>query len=69
MELTKRFTPNELARILGVSKSSILYWEAQGVIPKAHRSVNIMRSRYWNEAEAKEVADYRYCRQTVRGTA
>ena len=69
MELTKRFTPNDLCRILGCSKSSILYWEAQGLIPKARRSVNIMRSRYWNEDDAKAIADYRYFRQTVRGTA
>lgn len=66
MEMVKRFTPAELCQILRISKSTLFYWERENLIPKAHRSLNLRRSRYWNEAEAKEVADYRYFRENDR---
>jgi DNA-binding transcriptional MerR regulator len=64
--MEKKFKAGELAKILGVGKSTLLYWESEGFIPKAHRDNTLLRGRWWNEAEAKEIADYRYLRLSAR---
>ena len=64
MQLTKRYTPNELCQLMGLSKSTLFYWERENLIPKAKRSLNLRRSRYWSEDDARAIADYHYYRKT-----
>jgi len=64
MELVKKFTPHELCQALGISKSTLFYWERENLIPKAHRSLNLRRSRWWTAEQSKEIADYHFYRKT-----
>ena len=59
------FRIGELAKILSVGKSTIIYWEQNSCIPPAHRENNLMRSRWWNEVESREIADYCHNRRWV----
>ena len=69
MQITKKFRAGELAKILGIGKSTLLYWEAQGFIPKGHRDNTLLRGRWWSENEAKEIYLYRYFRENERVNA
>ena len=63
MELQK-YTPNDICRILGISKSTLLWWESQNYIPRSHRSLNLRRSRWWDKNQVTEIADWHYYRKT-----
>jgi DNA-binding transcriptional MerR regulator len=59
---TKRYRIGELSKLLGVSKSSLIYWEKNQDIPPAKRERTLLRTRYWDAAGAREVAEFRYFR-------
>jgi len=59
MQLPKRYTITELAQLLKVSKTTLIYWASQGYIPKPKRKETVGRGRYWTEEDAQLVADYR----------
>ena len=62
MEIVKKFKIGEVAKLLNVSKSVLLYWESNQYIPSAHRDNTLVRGRYWLEGEVKQIADYRWFR-------
>ena len=59
MELLKRYSIGELAKLLGVSKKTLVYWSEQGYIPQPHRDNTLNQGRYWTEPEAKEIHHYK----------
>ncbi len=64
--LKQQWSPDDLCKALGLSKSTLLLWESAGLIPKAKRK-NLNRSRYWNDAEAKDISDYFFYRRVNSG--
>lgn len=50
----------ELSKLSGVSVETIRYYEAQGLIPKAQRSMNNYRS--YSEGHLKRLSFIRHCR-------
>ena len=53
--LTKNYSIGELAKLLNVSRMTLIDWEKKGEIPKAHREKSGHNGRYFLENEAKEI--------------
>ncbi len=51
----KYFTATEAAASLGISKQTLLRYEARGVFPKAHRN----RLNRWREYTARDIQELR----------
>ena len=49
----KYFTATEAAAVLGISKQTLLRYEARGVFPKAHRN----RLNSWREYTAGDIQE------------
>ena len=49
----KYFTATEVASALGISKQTLLRYEARGVFPKAHRN----RLNHWREYTAGDIQE------------
>jgi DNA-binding transcriptional MerR regulator len=64
MQLKQQWSPDDLHRAIGVSKSTLLSWEATGVIPKARRK-GLNRQRIWDDAQAHEISDYFFYRKST----
>ena len=59
MELPKRYSIGELAKLLNVSKSTLIYWAEKGYIPKPRRDHTLSQGRFWLETEAKKILEYK----------
>ena len=59
MQLPKRYGIGELAKLINVSKTTLLYWSKQGYIPRPNRNDTIRGERWWNEGDAKIIYEYR----------
>ncbi|GAK41955.1 MerR-family transcriptional regulator [Paenibacillus sp. TCA20] len=60
--MSKDYTINEAAKILGVHKDTIKYWEERNLIPRARRSIkNSPRHSYriYNVDEIRAIAKIR----------
>jgi len=66
MQLKQQWSPDDLHRATGVSKSTLLSWEATGVIPKARRK-GLNRQRVWDDSQAREIWDYFFYRKSSSG--
>lgn len=56
--MSKDYTINQAAKILGVHRETIKYWEENGLIPKARRNPR-NSYRVYNLQELKEIAKIR----------
>jgi len=50
----------EVAKRLGVNKSTLINWEALGYIPKAKRRLRT-KARYWTEAQVEAIRQFYRC--------
>lgn len=57
-ESSKNYTLNKAAKILGVHRDTIMYWEENSLIPKARRNP-ANNYRIYNEEEIWEIAKLR----------
>ncbi|OXB94849.1 MerR family transcriptional regulator [Parageobacillus galactosidasius] len=58
MTQEKEYTLKEAAKILGVHRDSILYWERNNMIPKARRNPK-NNYRIYSKEEIQEIAKLR----------
>lgn len=56
--LKDKYTIKEAAKILGVHRDTIMYWEEQSLIPKARRNAR-NNYRVYNMEEIREIARLR----------
>lgn len=47
----------KVATKVGVSKTTLQSWEAQGLIPKARRKM-LTNARYWDDAQVLVILDF-----------
>lgn len=59
MQLPKRYGIGELAELLKISKTTLIYWADQGYVPKPRRSDTLSRGRWWTEEDANAIYEYR----------
>lgn len=59
MVLTKQYSIGELAKLLNVSKSTLIYWSEKGYIPKPRRDNTLTQGRYWTQDDAQKVYEYK----------
>ena len=52
------YKTNEVAKIVGVTKTTLYTWLRQGKIPKPRRDYNYYR--IWSEADLKAILEFRH---------
>ena len=58
MEIIKKFSITEVARLVGVTTETLRAWELNSYIPKSHRR-GVKGARYWHEDEVQKICEYR----------
>lgn len=57
-EIEREYILSEAAKIIGVHKDTIIYWEENGLIPKPRRNPN-NNYRIYNKEEIKNIIELR----------
>lgn len=55
--MSKEYRLSEAAKIIGVHRDTVIYWEEKGYIPKARRNSN--NHRVYNTTEIEKIKEIR----------